>query len=124
MYSREKQSAPQLEQLARECLKDSERWFGDTPASKSVAHYALAMAGEVGEFCNIVKKIDRHSLDATSAKVRMDLAMELTDVLVYVLTLSGMLNIDLTKSYTHVRALNEKRFMQEREERNNVSAAD
>lgn len=103
--------------LAKQCVLDSDRWFGDQPAAHSVVHHSLALAGEVGEFCNIVKKIDRGSLNFGDSKVRYDLAMELTDVFVYVLNLAGLLNIDLEKSYQLVRTNNEERFMKQRKER-------
>lgn len=100
--------------LSKQCVEDSQRWFGDTGAHKSLAHHTLALAGEVGEFANIVKKIDRGSLDIRDATVRYDLAMELTDVFTYMLNIAGLLNVDLSKSYMHVRANNEKRFIEER----------
>lgn len=106
-----------LLEMEKQCLEDSKRWFGDQGAHRSVAHHALALAGEVGEFCNIVKKIDRGSLSLQDAKVRYDLSMELTDVFVYMLNLAGLLNIDLEKSYDIVRGQNEKRFTAQREER-------
>lgn len=96
------------------CVEDAERWFGDQAASKSIPHHALALAGEVGEFCNIVKKIERGSLSLNDAKVRFDLAMELTDVYTYMLNIAGLLHIDLERSFGLVRANNEKRFMEER----------
>ena len=102
-----------LGKLSIQCVQDSERWFGDTTA-ESVPHHALSMAGEVGEFCNIVKKIERGSLKLEDATTRHALAMELTDVLVYLLNIAGLLGVDLEKSYDHVRALNEERFTKER----------
>jgi NTP pyrophosphatase (non-canonical NTP hydrolase) len=103
--------------LSVQCLEDSERWFGDSTAAHSLPHHALALAGEVGEFCNIVKKVDRGSLNIQDAKVRYELSMELTDVYVYVLNLAGLLGIDLEESYKIVRANNETRFMAQRAER-------
>lgn len=103
--------------LAKQCVEDSERWFGDSACVYSIPHHALAMAGEVGEFANIVKKIERGSLDIRTPKVRHDLAMELTDVFVYMLNLAGLLKIDLGRSYDMVRANNERRFMEERAKR-------
>lgn len=103
--------------LSKQCVEDSERWFGDQVVGHSVPHHALALAGEVGEFCNIVKKIERGSLDLNDANTRYGLAMELTDVFVYLLNLAGLLNIDLQASYEIVRAQNQLRFMKERNER-------
>lgn len=103
--------------LAKQCLEDSERWFGDASCVESIPHHALAMCGEAGEFANIVKKIERGSLDIKTPQVRYDLAMELTDVFVYMLNLAGLMKIDLGKTYEIVRSANEKRFMQQRAER-------
>lgn len=103
-----------LSVLARQCIEDSERWFGDAAAHWSIPHHALAMCGEAGEFANLVKKIERGSLDIKDPKVRYDLAMELTDVFVYLLNLAGLLRLDLEKTYLIVRGNNEKRFMAER----------
>lgn len=99
-----------LAELALQCTSDSERWFPGV-TNRSIPHHTLALAGEVGEFANIVKKLDRGSLDISDAAVRYDLAMELTDCFVYLLQLAGMLRIDLYESYKVVRANNEKRFM-------------
>lgn len=108
-----------LGELSIQCVNDSERWFGDTHAAHSIPHHTLALAGEVGEFANIVKKIDRGSLSMNDAKVRVDLAMELTDIFVYLLNLAGLCGVDLEKSYERVRGLNEKRFIAQRKEREN-----
>lgn len=114
------QAETQLIKLTKQCVNDSERWFGDSGTAGGVhgiIHHSLAMAGEVGEFCNIVKKIDRGSLSINDAVTRNQLAMELTDVFVYVLNLAGLLGVDLSKTYDVVRSNNEKRFMQQRSER-------
>jgi NTP pyrophosphatase (non-canonical NTP hydrolase) len=112
--------------LSIQCVQDSMRWFGDTDVSlHAVQHHALALAGEVGEFCNIVKKIDRGSLEFGNSQTQYDLAMELTDVFIYTLNLAGLLKIDLAQAYRIKRAQNEERFMKERkvrEERRGKSA--
>lgn len=107
----------QISEMSKQCVIDSDRWFGDTGIHRSVAHHALALAGEVGEFCNIVKKIERKSLNLKDPQTRVKLSMELTDIFVYTLNLAGLLNIDLEKSYQLVRGQNEIRFMKERKER-------
>jgi len=104
--------------LEKQCLDDSARWFGDTiDFDGAIPHHALALAGEVGEFANIVKKIDRGSLDSREPRVRHDLAMELTDVLIYVLNLGALLRVDLEEAYKIKRAENEQRFTKERARR-------
>ena len=102
-----------LNKLAQQCREDSDRWFGDT-TGHGLVHHTLSLCGEAGELANIVKKIDRGSLDYKDPKVRVQLAGEMTDVLVYLLNIAGICGVDLEKSYQHVRANNERRFMQER----------
>lgn len=103
--------------LSVQCVKDSERWFGDQAAAGSLPHHTLALAGEVGELANIVKKIDRGSLDPKDPKVRNMLAMEMTDVYVYLLNIAGLVGVDLEDMYKVVRSNNEKRFVEQRRER-------
>jgi len=117
MSSKQLRYSGKLAELAHVCVEDSDRWFGDTGTTHSVAYMALCLAGEVGEFCNIVKKVERRSLDINDARTRLDLAMELTDVFVYILNLAALLSIDLEKSFDAVRANNEKRFMEQRKVR-------
>lgn len=112
--NKQKQEEGLLIKLAKQCNEDSDRWFGDAACVKSIPHHTLAMAGEVGEFANLVKKIERGSLSIGDAKVRYNLAMELTDIFVYLMNLAGLLHIDLEKTYQMVRANNDKRFVQQR----------
>jgi NTP pyrophosphatase (non-canonical NTP hydrolase) len=100
---------------ARAALADSERWFPEV--AHSVVHHALSLTGEAGEFANLIKKIERGSLDINDPSVRMRLMMELTDTYIYLLNLAGLLNFDLSKAYDMARAQNEKRFTAERTER-------
>lgn len=108
-----------LSDIAKQCLDDSDRWFGDQPLQlrRSVAYHALAMCGEAGEFANVVKKVERGSLSIKDSQVRYQLMMELTDVFVYLMNLAGIMGIDMFKAYAHVRKLNEERFTDERSKR-------
>jgi NTP pyrophosphatase (non-canonical NTP hydrolase) len=94
--------------MSRVALEDSRRWFPET--ADSVAFTCLALAGEVGEVCNIVKKLERKSLKWGDAKVRMDLHMEVADAFTYLILLAGQLNVDLVKLYDLKRVENEQRF--------------
>jgi NTP pyrophosphatase (non-canonical NTP hydrolase) len=97
-----------LWELAKECMKDSKRWFPGT--APSVFHHCLALAGEVGELANILKKIDRGDFQITDAAVRRMMAMELTDVFIYVLNIASVLGVDLEETYKMKRMENERRF--------------
>lgn len=108
-----------LNELAEQCLSDSQRWFPDvcpqpTDTSRQtvmhIIHHTVAMFGEVGEFANIVKKIERGSLDFDDLKTRFQLRDELVDVLIYLLNIAGILEIDLLDAYNVKREFNERRF--------------
>ena len=101
-----------LNDIVRQARDDTRRWFprkGDGSNGRLV-HYSLGLAGEVGEFCNLVKKVDRGDIDINDANLRYQLMCELTDVQTYVACLVGELNFDMEKSMQHIRANNEKRF--------------
>ena len=100
-----------LIKLAAEAVADSERWFPDLQNSKgAVSHHALALCGEAGEFANVVKKIQRGSLDPSDPHVQWMLRKELTDVFIYTLNLAGVLGLDLEAANAIVRQENEQRF--------------
>lgn len=98
----------ELVPLAIQALEDSRRWFPKT--SESISHTVLALAGEVGEVANIVKKLERGSIYMGDAKVRTDLHMEVADVFTYLVVLAGQLGIDLVRLYELKRMENERRF--------------
>lgn len=113
--------------MAIQCVEDSERWFGDAGMTKgfpAIMHHTVSLAGEVGEFANIIKKIDRGSLNLGDAAVRRDLAFELTDVYIYVLNLAGIMGVDLEELYKMKRAENDQRFMVQRRLREARTNAD
>lgn len=97
-----------LVSLRDQCVRDSNIWFpGEV---QTLSHHTLALCGEVGELANLVKKIDRGSLDSNSAIVQHDLQSESADVLIYLLNIFGLLDIDPLKAYIEKRTFNDKRF--------------
>jgi NTP pyrophosphatase (non-canonical NTP hydrolase) len=106
---------------SQQCVEDSERWFGDTisvePGQVPLPFFALCLAGEVGEFCNIVKKVERGSLDIRESRVRFDMTMELADVYTYLCLIAGLMGVDLQHAYEYKRTVNEKRFAEQRRDR-------
>ena len=102
--------------LSEQCLDDTQRWFGDKSIN-NLNHQTLGMCGEVGEFANIVKKIDKGQLKLGDATTKIRLAEELADIFTYMLSIAGLLNIDLEKAYTGVRKNNERRFSEAKKER-------
>lgn len=97
-----------LFKLSQQAHADSQRWFPET--STDLGHQVLAMVGEAGEVANIVKKLQRGDKSLKDANTRYQLMMEITDVQTYLLSIAGLLGLDLDKSVQHVRSENEKRF--------------
>jgi len=95
-------------EIAIQCVEDSKRWFaGDT---NNIPHMTLGLCGEVGEFANIVKKIQRRSLDPDASITKAELAMEMADVLTYAFAICGLMGWDPFKLYAKKRIENEHRF--------------
>lgn len=103
-----------LDDIAQQCLEDSVAWFPETcnpdqaGLGRAVMHHLVALAGEVGELCNIIKKVDRGS--KTWEEVAADAALELTDVLIYVANLAAIMGVSLEKLYQIKREFNNERF--------------
>lgn len=99
----------EIVKLTKQALEDSERWFPDV--AHSITHHTISIAGEVGEFANLVKKLHRGTTIApTASEVQYELAMELTDIFIYLLNLAAILDVNLVAAYYHKRDLNVKRF--------------
>lgn len=66
-------------------------------SSKDGPWWGNAMAGECGEACNVVKKIDR---DGLTDQLLQDLAYELADLVTYADLLAARFGIDLGAAIT------------------------
>lgn len=104
---------PGLDDYIRMCVEDSKRWFPTTSIDNedrgaSLMHHLVALVGEVGELCNIVKKVDRGS--TTWDAVEEDAAFELVDVFIYLCTLAGLMGVSLEWLFNQKRIQNEERF--------------
>ncbi len=96
--------------MQNEALRDSDLWF---PALRhDVLHTTLGLCGEVGEFANIMKKIQRGDSSLTDAVTRNKATSELADIFTYTLVLSGQMGVDLERLYYTKRAFNQGRFGQ------------
>ncbi|MFP3424652.1 hypothetical protein [Pseudoalteromonas sp. SIMBA_162] len=71
-------------------------------------HLAVCLTGELGEFCNILKKVSRG--DMLLAEVREELDLELIDVFIYLLKISNQFDVDLEKGFLKKLAINKARF--------------
>lgn len=77
--------------------------FGHSLSSWSIAEWTNAAAGEMGEACNIAKKMIRfrdnvkgNTVGKTREDYRKELARELADVLIYIDLTAASEDIDLT----------------------------
>lgn len=71
-------------------------------------HMAVCLVGEVGEFCNILKKIVRGDLTVSDA--RPDMAEELADVFIYLIKISNQFDINLEAEFLSKLDKNKTRF--------------
>jgi len=79
-----------LRDFQRDLEKESDELFGDRRRKGSRLYWATALAGEVGEVCNLAKKEARDDLDLSS-----HLGEELADVLISVCLMASVLGFDL-----------------------------
>jgi NTP pyrophosphatase (non-canonical NTP hydrolase) len=71
----------------------------------------ICLAGEVGEFANVLKKIVRHSeRSMPDGELWASLRDELTDVFIYLIKLADLLEVELDKSYFEKMSTNARRF--------------
>lgn len=82
-----------LEQLKnkskeRQCYYDAKSW--------SLPEWGNATAGEVGELCNVIKKIHRGDFTLEEANDKNLLAYEAADVVIYLDLLCQQAGIDLS----------------------------
>lgn len=75
---------------------------------QDLEHLAVCLAGEVGEFCNVLKKITRgdHSWDSS----KPILSEELADIFIYLLKISNQADIDIEQEVLKKIEKNKSRF--------------
>ena len=100
------------EETARECEHKLGRFiswqylisniqnFGKNHAS----YWGNALAGEVGEVCNLIKKYERDNID-----INAKLSLELADVFIYLVLVSQYFRIDLPKAIIDKQEIISKR---------------
>ena len=96
-----------IREIIMQCQEDSENMFPAT--AMDISYHTLSLAGEVGEFCNELKKVARGSQSMQEAYPR--LSDELVDVFIYVCTIAAVLKIDLGVEYDIKRGFNLRRFV-------------
>lgn len=97
-----------LEDIAQQCIDDSTEWFPNTV--NDLGFLTIAMLGEAGEFANWIKKGMRGDYNIDDEDYHRELAVELTDVFIYLMNIAGVLGIDMEKMYQIKREFNNERF--------------
>jgi len=81
---------------------------------ENLKYLSIALAGEVGEFCNLVKKIVRKFKSKGEYPSEEDwekLKEEFVDIFIYILKgAAELFKMDLEQEYIRKKNLNEKRF--------------
>ncbi len=81
---------------------------------ENLNYLAIALAGEVGEFCNLVKKVTRKFKskgELPSEEEWKEMKEELVDIFIYVIKgAAELFNMDLEEEYFRKMKLNEERF--------------
>ena len=101
-------------QTIQTSFSESRGWFyhkaNNTDDMISKLQYnAVALAGEVGEFANLVKKVTRQK-ERLNDEMLAHMKEEVTDVFIYVLLASKLLNMDLEAEFLKKQEKNEQRF--------------
>ena len=71
-------------------------------------HLAVCLTGEMGEFCNILKKVVRGDFPLTSAKAEM--SEELADIFIYLIKISNQFDVDLETEFLKKVSKNKLRY--------------
>jgi NTP pyrophosphatase (non-canonical NTP hydrolase) len=95
-----------INDIAEQCGRDSKEWFPDL--AQNTTFMALAAAGEVGELCNLVKKVERgtHSPDEVAGQI----VQEAMDAIIYLLCILDIEGQDVAALYNMIRSRNVGRF--------------
>lgn len=75
----------------------------------TIEYDMIALAGEVGEACNDLKKYLRG--DFSFAELRDRLAKELPDILIYLVMAAAIMDIDLEDAYIAKKEYNNARYL-------------
>jgi NTP pyrophosphatase (non-canonical NTP hydrolase) len=92
--------------IAVQCGNDSRAWFPDI--AEDLDFMALAAAGEIGELCNVLKKVRRGT--HTYEEMRDQIASESVDAIIYLLNILDIEGQDIAALYEMIREKNVVRF--------------
>ena len=71
-------------------------------------HSVVCLVGELGEFANTLKKVNRGDTSYQSARDHLE--EELTDVFIYLMQIANQMGVNLEESYLRKLDKNRKRF--------------
>ena len=87
----------ELSKLREMTIKRQKEWAGDVELSLS--YRSNELAGEVGELCNCIKKLERERMGMVGSRVSKEsIAQEIADVIITADLLASALDIDLDKA--------------------------
>ncbi len=95
-----------LEEIQKQCIEDTKEWFPEL--YYDMGFLTLALAGEVGELANLVKKIIRGTHDAMALKTLVE--EEAIDSFIYLMNIFAVLGTNVEEAYRVKRAHNVERF--------------
>ena len=73
-------------------------------------HSLVCLVGELGEFANSLKKVNRGDMEYRDAFPNLE--EELTDVFIYLIQIANQMGVDLEQSYLRKLGRNRERFKQ------------
>ena len=99
-------------------FSESRGWFfhksnNNKEFLEKIQYNSIALAGEVGEFANLVKKSVRSNLsngEFPNDEMLKRMREEITDVFIYLLLTASLLDVNLEKEFLASIKKNEKRF--------------
>lgn len=80
----------------------------DETSPEILEHTVVCLVGELGEFANTLKKVNRG--DTPYQTARENLEEELTDVFIYLMQMANQMGVNLEESYLRKLAKNRDRF--------------
>lgn len=91
------------------CRVRDRAWMGNT--SPSLSYRGNELAGEVGEFCNIIKKLDREVMGVVGSRATVkQAAEELADVIICAVNLANDLGLWLDHAVPHKFNLTSEKY--------------
>lgn len=104
-------TSPNLDRLSE--IRDALRTFAterDWKAFHTPKNLAMALAGEVGEVMEHLQWLTPEASFALDEETRAALALELADVLFYLVRLADVVGVDLARAAVDKLALNAQRY--------------